>query len=169
MCSWLYYDFLVIVNFFLLMFFNWLVPLFMKVIDSQKLLLIVVNHSALPAAVKVFSWNSWVYRQRVILPEMISVVSSISTSRLFFIFPCWKHPVTLEMHAFPPSSKVNVIWQFVFVIVSLINCMVSRSQFSRYWFFLPRNMEYLSICLSCNLWFLLSVSYNFLYVVLLSP
>ena len=33
--------------------------------------------------------------------------------------------------------------------------------FSQDWFFLPRNMEYLSICL-CHLWFLSSVSYNFL-------
>ena len=36
---------------------------------------------------------------------------------------------------------------------------------SQYWFFLPRNMEYLSICL-CHLWFLSSVSYNFLCTVL---
>ena len=40
--------------------------------------------------------------------------------------------------------------------------------FLQYWFFLCRNMEYLSICL-CHLWFLSSVSCNFLYTDLLSP
>ena len=40
-------------------------------------------------------------------------------------------------------------------------CLVVQS-FSQDWFFLPRNMEYLSICL-CHLWF------NFLCTVLLSP
>ena len=77
-----------------------------------------------------------------------------------FVFP-------YELWNFCPNSVKNAIFHLIgsYWICRLHLVVLS---FSQYWFFLPWNMEYLSMCL-CHHWFLPLVSYNFLCTLLLSP